>query len=86
VPTVPSAGVPLRIPVTGSKDTPAGKEPVMERVGAGEPVAVTVNVPATPLVKLVLLALVMTGDWLIVILKFCVASGNVPFAAVTVPL
>ena len=61
VPAVPAAGVPLKIPVAGAKDTPVGKEPVMERVGAGEPVAVTVKVFAMPTVKVVAFALVMTG-------------------------
>jgi hypothetical protein len=50
------------------------------------PVAVTVKLPAKPRVKVVLLALVMEGDRLIVMLKFCVASGNMPFVAVTTPL
>ncbi len=30
--------------------------------------------------------LVMTGAWLIVIEKFCVATGFTPFVAVTVPV
>ena len=74
------------MPVAGVKVTPAGRVPVIERVGAGEPVAVTVKVPAEPRVKLALLGLVMTGAEFIVMLKFCVALGNVPLAAVTVPL
>jgi hypothetical protein len=61
VPTVPTAGVPLNTPVPGTKVTPDGRAPVAERVGAGDPVAVTVNVPAAPTVKVVLFALVMAG-------------------------
>ncbi len=61
VPPVPAAGMPLNIPVAGTKVTPVGRVPVTERVGAGEPVAVTVNVPAVPTVKVVLFALVMAG-------------------------
>jgi len=41
--------------------TPAGSEPVSLSVGAGVPVAVTVNVPAVPTVNVVLLALVIDG-------------------------
>ena len=61
VPAVPAAGVPLNIPVPGTKVTPVGRVPVTERVGAGKPVFVTVNVPAAPTVKVVLFALVMAG-------------------------
>ena len=82
---MPAAGVPLNTPVAGTKLTPEGKVPVKERVGVGSPLATTVKLPAIPSVKLVLSALVMEGGWLIVMLKFCVALGNVPFAAVTVP-
>jgi hypothetical protein len=83
---VPTAGVPLKTPVAGTKVTPDGKVPAIESIGVGEPVAATVKVPAMPSVKLALSALIMTGVRLIVMLKFCVASGAVPFAAVTVPL
>ena len=73
------------MPVAAVKVTPVGRVPVIERVGIGEPVAVTVNAPAVPSVKLVLLALVMMGASLIVMLKFCVASGKTPLVAVTTP-
>jgi hypothetical protein len=72
--------------VAGTKLTPDGNPPDIERVGVGVPVAVTVNVPAVPIEKLVLLALVMLGDRLIVMLKLWVALGSTPFEAVTVPL
>ena len=61
VPAVPAPGVPLKIPVPGTKDTPDGSAPVTERVEAGNPVFVTVNIPAAPTVKVVLFALVMAG-------------------------
>jgi len=43
------------------KVTPLGKVPVSLKVGAGEPVAVTVNDPAEPTTKVALLALVMAA-------------------------
>ena len=53
-------GVPLRIPALLSV-TPLGKAPVSEKVADGDPLAVTVNEPGEPTVKVVLLALVMLG-------------------------
>jgi hypothetical protein len=41
--------------------TPAGRAPVSLKVGAGEPVAVTVKVPAVPSVKVVLFTEVIRG-------------------------
>jgi len=41
--------------------TPVGRAPDSLKVGAGTPVAVTWNEPSVPTVKVVLLALVMTG-------------------------
>ena len=55
--------------------TPLGSAPVSLSVGAGNPVAVTVNVPAVPTVNVVLFALVIAGAWLTVSVKLCVASG-----------
>ena len=78
--------MPARTPVAGVKVTPEGRAPVTDSVGRGKPVAATVNEPAEPSVKLVLLPLVMLGARLIVMLKLCVASGSVPFVAVTTPL
>jgi hypothetical protein len=54
-----AVGVPLRMPALNF--TPLGSAPDSVILGAGDPVAVTVNEPATPSVKVVLLALVMTG-------------------------
>jgi hypothetical protein len=79
-----AAGVPPRIPVAALKVTPAGRVPVSLSVGAGEPVAVTVNEPATPAVKVVLFALVITGGWFTVSVKACVAFVPIPFWAVKV--
>src|SRR5207253_3115856 len=62
-------------------------KPVALNVGTGLPVAVTVKVPALPAVKVVWFALVMVGvvgAGLTVNVKFCVASGKTPFAAVMV--
>ena len=54
-----AVGVPLRTPAL--KVTPVGSAPDSVIVGAGNPVAVTVNEPATPTVNVVLFALVMAG-------------------------
>jgi hypothetical protein len=43
------------------KVTEVGSEPDSLRAGVGEPVVVTVKVPAAPTVKVVLLALVIVG-------------------------
>ena len=55
-------------------------------VGDGAPVAVTVNDPAVPTVKVVLEALVIVGavGGATVRVKLCVAFGNTPFEAVRV--
>ena len=47
---------------------------VFAKVAAGVPVAVTVKLPATPTVKLVELALVITGAWPTVKVNVCVAE------------
>ena len=61
MPAVPAAGVPERAPLLALKVTPVGRVPASERVGVGDPLAVTVNEPAVPTVKVVLLALVIAG-------------------------
>jgi hypothetical protein len=76
--------VPAKMPVAGVKVTPPGRVPLMERVGAGTPVAVTVKVPANPMLKVVWLALVMDGPAVTVKVKFCTASGDTPLVAVKV--
>ncbi|HEU5423105.1 MAG TPA: hypothetical protein VFU72_06155 [Nitrolancea sp.] len=43
------------------KLTPLGSEPVALKLGAGEPVAVSVKRSACPTLKVVLLALVIAG-------------------------
>ncbi len=58
------SGVPARVPVPSSlsaKVMPAGKVPNIPRVAIGVPVVVTVNAPAAPTVKVVVLALVILG-------------------------
>jgi hypothetical protein len=50
------------MPVLGSNATPAGSvPPVKLRDGSGLPSAVTVNVPASPTVKMTAVALVNDG-------------------------
>ena len=63
---------------------PEGNAPDSDSVGVGDPVAVTLNVPAVPTVKVVLLALVMDGAWFTVSVKLCVAAVPTPFCAVKV--
>jgi len=82
VPPVPAPAVPLRTPVVVLNVTPVGSAPVSLNVGAGNPVAVTVNVPAVPTVNVVLLALVMAGGWPTVSVKFWVAAVPTPLLAV----
>jgi hypothetical protein len=84
VPPDPAAGVPVRTPVAGVNVTPAGSVPVTLNVGAGVPVAVTLNVDAVPTAKIVLVGLVMTGAVSTVSVKLCVAFGVTPFCAVNV--
>jgi hypothetical protein len=69
------------------KVTPLGSAPVSVKDGVGVPVAVTENVPAAPTVKVVLLALVITGAALgvfTVSVKLWVAGVATPFVAVIV--
>ena len=60
VPTVPNAGVPLSTPAE-VKVTPLGSAPVSVKLGAGKPVALTVNDPTVFTVNVALLALVIAG-------------------------
>ena len=84
VPPVPAAGVPLSTLVAAVNVTPEGNAPDSDSVGVGDPVAVTLNVPAVPTVKVVLFALVMAGAWFTVSVKLCVAAVPTPFCAVKV--
>ena len=86
MPPVPAAGVPLSTPLDALKVTPAGNAPDSLRVGAGDPLAVTVKLPALPTVNVVLLALVIAGAWLTVSVKLCVAAEPTPLEAVNVRL
>jgi hypothetical protein len=85
-----TVGVPLSTPVEVLNVTPAGSVLDSVSVGAGVPVAVTLNVPAVPTVKVALLALVIAGAWFTVTagftvrMKDCVALGVVALAAVNV--
>ena len=66
--------------------TPEGNAPLSLSVGAGEPVAVTVKVPAVPTENVVLFALVIAAVWLIVSVKLCTAFEPTPLLAVNVML
>src|SRR5260370_1056081 len=79
-----TVGVPLRTSVVALKVTPFGSGPVSAMVGAGNPVAVTVNDPGAFRVNVALVALVIAGAWSTVIVKFCVALVPTPFNAVKV--
>jgi hypothetical protein len=71
-----TAAVQESVPVPllfGVNVTPVGRVAVSLSVGSGKPVAVTVKDPAVPTVKLVLLALVITGAPSIVMFRFAVA-------------
>ncbi|MEO8103316.1 MAG: hypothetical protein ABI790_12365, partial [Betaproteobacteria bacterium] len=53
--------MPLKTPVAGSNVRPAGSVPISDRVGASEPVAVILKLPAAPAVKVAVLAVVKVG-------------------------
>jgi hypothetical protein len=59
VPPAPAAGVPLSTPVDVLNVTPAGNAPDSVRVHDGNPLAVTVKLPALPTVNVALLVLVI---------------------------
>ncbi len=79
-----AVGVPLRIPVAVLNKTPVGNGPVSASVGAGEPVAVTLNDPNAPKINVVLLALLIAAAWFTARVKLCVASPPTPLWAVNV--
>ena len=61
---MPAPGVPLSVEVPlplSTKVTPAGRVPVLVKLGIGPPVVVTVKVPSVPTTNEVLLALVIAG-------------------------
>ncbi len=80
VPPVPALGVPESVPVPLpllTKVTPAGSAtPPRAIEGSGNPVAVTVKVPAMPVWNVTLLALVIAGAWFTVSVKL---RGAPPF-------
>jgi hypothetical protein len=78
-----AVAVPLSTP-DAVKVTPGGSGPVSLKVGAGNPVAVTVNEPALPAVNTAVAALVMAGALPIVSVKFWIALGVTPLLAVIV--
>ena len=79
---MPAPGVPLRTPVAELNVTPLGSVPPSLKLGAGNPVTVTVNVPAVPTVNVVLFALVIAGAWFTVSVKLCAALPPTPLLAV----
>ena len=72
-PAVPAAGVPLSVtvpsPLSTNVSPPGSATPVRVMAATGDAVVVTVNVPATPTVKLVVFALVIVGASLTVSVK-----------------
>jgi hypothetical protein len=88
VPPVPAAGVPANVPVPlplSVKVTPVGSAtPPRAMVGVGDPLVVTVNVPAVPTVNVVALALVIAGPWFTVRVKFCAGVEPTVLVAVNV--
>src|SRR6266436_5177956 len=82
-----AVGVPLSVPVPLPllrNVTPAGKAPLSVMLGVGDPVVVTVDVPAAPTWNVAAFALVIVGGWPTVSVKLCVAFGLTPFCAVNV--
>src|SRR5713101_6458203 len=75
--------VPVPLPLLRNV-TPAGKAPLSVMLGVGDPLVVTVNVPAAPTWKVAAVALVIVGGWPTVSVKLCVAFGLTPFCAVNV--
>ncbi len=69
VPPVPAAGVPERVAVPSPLSvnvTPVGSAPVSDNPHVGDPVDVTVKVPAWPTVKVVPAELVIWHAWMTV--------------------
>ena len=87
VPALPDAGVPLSVAVPFPlfvKVTPLGSAPDSVRDGVGDPVVVTVKLPAVPTVNVVLFVLVIAGDWVTVNVKPWLAGVPPPLLAVIV--
>jgi len=73
---VPVAGIPASTPLDALNVTPLGRAPDSANVGAGDPVAVTVKLPATPIVKAVLPALENPGAVFAVVLDVVQPATN----------
>src|SRR5205085_7199990 len=82
VPPVPAAALPPSTPALNV--TPVGRTPLSVNVGAGKPVAVGLNVPGVPTVKMVLAADVNAGASLTVNVNVCGADEPTLFVAVNV--
>ena len=80
----PTVGVPLSTPVAVLNVTPVGNAPLSLNVGAGFPVAVTVNDPTEFTPNVALFVLVIAGAWFTISVKLCVPAGDTPFCAVIV--
>src|SRR5258707_11892208 len=79
-----AVGVPLSVPVPLPllrNVTPAGKAPLSVMLGVGNPVAVTLNVPAAPTWNEAAFALVIAGACLTVTVQLCVAFEITPFCS-----
>jgi hypothetical protein len=70
--------------VAALKVTPAGSVPDSLKVAAGEPLKVTVKLPALPTVKVALLALVIAGAESMASMTLWLACWPTPFVAVKV--
>src|SRR5437763_16399484 len=77
------AGVPPSTCVVMLKVTPPGSAPLSENVGTGNPVDVTVKLPALPTRNAVAFALVIDGASLTVSVKLC-AAVSTAFVALNV--
>ena len=76
--------MPASTPVDELNDTPDGSAPDSVTDGAGDPVAVTVNVPLAPTENVAESAEIIAGAWLTVSVKCWVAGVPVPLLAVKV--
>ena len=64
MPLTPADPASVAVPLPLSTNvTPPGRAPALVSAGAGDPVVVTLKVPALPAVKVVVVAEVMAGAW-----------------------
>ena len=80
---MPGPGVPDNVPVA-DRLTPVGSGPVSVKVGVGEPVAVTVNVPFEPTAEVASGSLVITGAEPTIRSKLWMPGPATPLLAVMV--